>query len=346
MDYKKQYIKYKIKYLQLKKGGSTENNVNIDKKLEKLMKTNIEKLKKLKTTYNNKFKKGLKKKEIFELFGKIKKIIETIDTKHKYSLNEQYVYLENNYGNNNLNTGDILNNIILDDLINSYVYEGEKVKITNIVKYFKKNAPHIKLDNSKIKKYKTGELLGQGAYGKVFKLPNNRVLKIINLNGYGDPNIEQYSYQMENIISEIDTMNKLKNTNIAPKLYNFWLGKNKHSLSMYIEMEYKGITLEEWRYNNTYTENHKIMIKNKIKQLHDLGIIHNDLHSNNILVDTKNDTVDFFISDFGLSKTHKNMIKKLEKHDYRILFSDFNYRYDLSRYITLIIKILDIKLIV
>lgn len=346
MDYKKQYIKYKTKYLQLKKGGSTENNVNIDKKLEKLMKTNIEKLKKLKTTYNNKFKKGLKKKEIFELFGKIKKIIETIDTKHKYSLNEQYVYLENNYGNNNLNSGDVLNNIILDDLINSYVYEGEKVKILNIVKYFKKNAPHIKLDNSKIKKYKTGELLGQGAYGKVFKLPNNRVLKIINLNGYGDPNIEQYSYQMENIISEIDAMNKLKNTNIAPKLYNFWLGKNKQSLSMYIEMEYKGITLEEWRYNNTYTENHKIMIKNKIKQLHDLGIIHNDLHSNNILVDTKNDTVDFFISDFGLSKTHKNMIKKLEKHDYSILFSDFNYRYDLSRYITLIIKILDIKLII
>ena len=345
MDYKKQYIKYKIKYLQLKKGGSTENNVNIDKKLEKLMKTNIEKLKKLKTTYNNKFKKGLKKKEIFELFGKIKKIIETIDTKHKYSLNEQYVYLENNYGNNNLNTGDILNNIILDDLINSYVYEGEKVKITNIVKYFKKNAPHIKLDNSKIKKYKTGELLGQGAYGKVFKLPNNRVLKIINLNGYGDPNIEQYSHQMENIISEIDAMNKLNNTNISPKLYDYWLGKNKQSLSMYIEMEYKGITLEEWRYNNTYTESHKIIIKNKIKKLHNLGIIHNDLHQNNILVDTKNNKVDFFISDFGLSKNHKNMIKKLEKYDYSILFSDFNYRYDLSRYITLIIKILDIKLI-
>ena len=39
------------------------------------------------------------------------------------------------------------------------------------------------------------------------------------------------------------------------------------------------------------------------------------------------------------------MIKKLEKYDYSILFSDFNYRYDLSRYITLIIKILDIKLI-
>jgi tRNA A-37 threonylcarbamoyl transferase component Bud32 len=75
-----------------------------------------------------------------------------------------------------------------------------------------------------------------------------------------------------------------------------------------------------------------------------MDIIHSDLHESNILVQKNKNNTDFFISDFGLSKTKKDLFNKLKKNDYRI-FVDFNSNYYIIQYLSLILKILEIKFI-
>ena len=122
------------------------------------------------------------------------------------------------------------------------------------------------------------------------------------------------------------------------------MDKDKNILNIYIEMEYKGITLTKWLLDNKLNETHIKKIKNKIKKLHEMGIIHQDLHEDNILVQKNKNSIDFFISDFGLSKTKKDLFNNIKKYDYD-LFKNFNNSYYLKLYLTLLLNILEIKFI-
>ena len=87
------------------------------------------------------------------------------------------------------------------------------------------------------------------------------------------------------------------------------------------------------------------MIDKNIEKMHKEGITHRDLHSDNILVEEKNGKTKFFISDFGLSETKKTLFNKLKKGDY-INWRPYLSEYDaISRYMELVVKILNIKLI-
>ena len=91
------------------------------------------------------------------------------------------------------------------------------------------------------------------------------------------------------------------------------------------------------------------MIDKKIEKMHKEGITHRDLHSDNILVEEINEKPNekpkFFITDFGLSQTKKTLFNKLKKGDY-ITWRPYLSEYDaISRYMELVIKVLNIKLI-
>lgn len=381
MDYKQQYLKYKKKYLLAKKyskssiGGSIQQNeyklepvLNNDidmqnmqniKKSKKQKKTKEEKeyenmrkiedinnntmleLSKLKLNYQLIFDKGLKKKEVMELLKKIHNIGKNITKKYKFSIQEQYTYLVNKHIKLLENDNNI-NNLLLDDFVTYYTYENNN-KIESLFNYLKKNSS-IRLNNKKLEKYSKGHLIGEGSFGKVYSLPNNKVIKVINANMYNLPSNDMYRYEIDSIINEINIMNKIKKTNIGPKIFEYWMSKEKNSLNIYIVMEHKGITLNEWLVHNKLTETYKKKIKSKIKRLHEMDIIHSDLHESNILVQKNKNNTDFFISDFGLSKTKKDLFNKLKKNDYRI-FVDFNSNYYIIQYLSLILKILEIKFI-
>ena len=265
-----------------------------------------------------------------------------------YSLKEQINFLEKKYSILNNNNMKNLNNILLFQIINEYLNNILNTPLEDLVKYLKNNIP---LKNNELHKYKTGEILGEGNFGVVYKLPENKVLKIINATNYILPkkNKNEFKNTVDLIIDEINAMkilNKIKPP-ISPKLYDYWMSNNNNSLHIYILMEFKGKSLTNWlnEKQRDLTSNEKKMIDKQIEKMHKADITHLDLHSDNILVEEINNKVNFYISDFGLSKTKKRLFDTMKKDDYtswRVIHSKYNI---LNKYLKLIIKILDIKII-
>ena len=342
INYKNLYIKYKKKYLKAKKiyGGNNEINV------EQLYKNELEKLVNLKKKYETNFQNGLEQKKIFDFLKEIQKMGKNIE-KIGYSLNDQINFLEMKYPMLN-NDMENLNNILLFQIINEYLNNISNNSLEDLVKYLKNNIP---LKNNELCKYKTGEILGQGSFGVVYKLPENKVLKVINATNYVLPKKKQNEFKntLDSIIDEINAMkilNKIKPP-ISPKLYDYWMSNNNNSLHIYILMEFKGKSLTNWlnEKQRGLTNKEKKMIDKQIEKMHKADIAHIDLHLDNILVEEINDKVNFYISDFGLSKTKKRLFDTIKKNDYtrwREMFSEYDI---LNRYLELIIKILDIQII-
>ena len=347
MDYKKLYLKYKYKYLQKKKicGGSSEEEI---KKIEKIYDNHMKKLVNLKKIYQEKFNKGLNQKQIFEFLKKIQKMSEDIE-KIGYSLNQQKTFLEAKYPLVNNYDMKNLNNILIFQIIREYLNNISSNSLDELVEYLEKNK--IPLKNDELCKYNTGELLGQGAFGSVYKLPKNKVLKIINATNYIIPEkteSEQYGEGIDQIINEIKSMEMLNKVNppISPKIYDYWISNNNNSLQVYIVMEFKGKSLWEWlkNKNRSLTKKEEKIIEEKIKKMHNVGIIHRDLHLNNILVEG-DENPQFFIADFGLSKTKQTLFDTVKKMDYK-RWKNFYSKYDeLSRFLEYVVRILDIKII-
>lgn len=230
INYKKLYIKYKKKYLKTKKiyGGKNEKN------LEELYKNEFKKLINLKKKYENNFQNGLEEKRLFDFLKEIEKMGRNIE-KIGYSLKDQIKFLEKKYLMLNNYNMENLNNILLFQIINEYLNNISNNSLEDLVKYLKNNIP---LKNNELCKYKTGEILGQGSFGVVYKLPENKVLKVINATNYVLPKKKQNEFKntLDSIIDEINAMkilNKIKPP-ISPKLYDYWMSNNNNSLHIYI----------------------------------------------------------------------------------------------------------------
>lgn len=348
IDYKKLYFKYKNKYLQKKKiyGGSSDKEI---KKFEKIYEEHMKKLVNLKNKYQVKFNKGLDQKQVFEFLKEIQKMGEDIE-KMGYSLNQQKAFLEAKYPLiNNYNMRD-LNYILIHQIIREYLNNTPNNSLEELVKYLEKNK--IPLKNKELCKYKTGELLGQGVFGAVYKLPQNKVLKVINATNYVIPEEkkpDEYGEGLDQIINEIRSMEKMNKTNppISPKIYDYWMSNNNNSLQIYIVMEFKGQALWGWlqKKNRGLTDKEEKVIEEKIKKMHNAGVVHTDLHLNNILVEEIKGKTEFFIADFGLSKTKQTLFDTIKKNDYT-RWKDFYSKYNQLRgFLEYIVEILDIKII-
>ena len=353
IDYKKLYLKYKTKYIGAKKkyGGNTDEN-----EIEKLYKNEMKKLVNLKNKYKKKFNKCLNEKQIFNFLKKIQKMSEYIEKKG-YSLNQQKMYIENkypnaNYLNNNLNNN--LNDILLYQIIREYLNNNSvsdlvKYSVSELVKYLEIRIP---LKNDELSKYNKRELLGEGVFGKVYKLPKNKVLKVINATKYKIPtkkNIQEQREGIDQIVNEIRSMKRMNKIDppISPKIYDYWMSNNNNSLHIYIVMEFKGKSLSTWLHerNRDLTETEEQIIEEKIERMHKMGIVHNDLSLNNILVEEVNGEVNFYIADFGESRTKESLFDTLKIGDYEYWKVKYD-KYDiLTKYLKLIVQILDIKII-
>jgi tRNA A-37 threonylcarbamoyl transferase component Bud32 len=89
-------------------------------------------------------------------------------------------------------------------------------------------------------------------------------------------------------------------------------------------MEYvEGITLNQHKQKKgLLNDEDKKKLNEKIAKMHKLGIYHQDLHDNNIIVIKKGKNIDFMIIDMGLSRSNKGIINNAKKAN-KYMLDDF-----------------------
>lgn len=340
-NFKNKYLKYKSKYLALKGGNiivPRENFKDLQEKNLKKLKKNLKKLKK----YEKKFLHGIKIKDFISLCNDILKIGKSYD----FDLLQQINFIKD-YNSRNppikLDNTNI-HNVILYNLINYYRLNVlENNSDPDKIKYLTSNS-QLKLDNKKINNYNLKHKLGSGSFGTTYDVGNKMVLKTIDISTFKINNVEDKYFNLQNIVDEINIMIKLNNSNISPNLIDAWMYYNSNkTLYICILMEHKGIALSTWEKTNKLTNDDTQKLKDKVSKLHDYDIIHKDLHKSNILVEEFDNNREFYIADFGLSKTFKQIIENFKIEDYNR--HSIDKKYIETTYLNEILSLLNIKFI-
>lgn len=193
-------------------------------------------------------------------------------------------------------------------------------KNTKIQDEFKKFEPKIDGQYRCFGDYKVLNALGSGSFGSVYLVEKNGKKYAIKAIDIHFNNIYiSLNDNMKTIKNEIEITKKMGDMNIGPKLYDSYVCQpDMNRISVFIVMEWmtEG-SLGNWLQNNKLTKSQENSILKKVEKMHELGIVHADLHQENILVTKNKSKVEFYIGDFGLSKTTKDLVKQQEEFDLR-----------------------------
>lgn len=233
---------------------------------------------------------------------------------------------------------DIKKKIYIDKIINLYstiisIYKIDEIKLFLDKKKIKYEIYTENVDPKNYlinKKYEFIKDIGSGFFGDVYLFKKKDIFYACkidelkndeNKNKYYIENIDEYITRKNN---EYKLLNIVGINNIGPKIYNNHYIIINNKLYNILIMEYiDGKTLYDYLRIETYTENKinkiKKLINKKINKLHKLNIIHGDLHLNNIMIVEKNNKINIFIIDLGLSRKTNNKISELKKNNYNIL---------------------------
>lgn len=157
-----------------------------------------------------------------------------------------------------------------------------------------------------ISHYEIDSIIGKGGMGKVYKaydITNKKIVALKVLN----PELVTDTENRKRLTNEGQILSQFNNKNIVKV---FEIGETKEIV--YISMEYlEGGTLDEFikkNYQIKFNDIKRITIEicSGLKAVHEKNIIHRDLKSNNIMLDSKGNIK---IMDFGLSKS--SLLSKL-----------------------------------
>ena len=147
--------------------------------------------------------------------------------------------------------------------------------------------------------YATGDLLGKGAFGSVYRglnLETGEVVAIKQIKLIGTP-----KSQLSSMMMEIDLLKKLNHKHIV-RYIGFY--KTKEHLNILIEFCESGSLLHVMKKFGNFSEKlvgmYTAQVLEGLKYLHDQGVIHRDIKAANLLTD-KQGTVK--LADFGIAST-------------------------------------------
>jgi predicted Ser/Thr protein kinase len=161
---------------------------------------------------------------------------------------------------------------------------------------------NVQLMQNLVKPIKVTGLIGKGGYGAVYQGSNanlgNLAIKI--------------QKKSNNSNAEIKALKKLTGTGIAPNYYSNYLVKANNNtakliprgvvagnnVSIMVSKMIRGNPLKKWYTGAPIPQNIKNKVKNTVSKMHAKGVIHGDLHRNNILIGNNGKA---YVIDFGKS---------------------------------------------
>ena len=144
------------------------------------------------------------------------------------------------------------------------------------------------------------EHIGDGRFGRVYKVRNKRDGKIYALKEAKDP-----SY-LKQLLNEAQNILLINHQNLV-KLHNYFLSKNKKKIYLLYEF-CNGGDLRSWvEKKNRLEPKEALKILKQVTEglayLHRFGYIHSDIKPENILLKLENGKKIWKLGDFGLIKT-------------------------------------------
>lgn len=168
---------------------------------------------------------------------------------------------------------------------------------------------------------KLQKVIGQGAYGKVYKINSNTVAKVCSVK---DMYVEKKNEKRERIQMEFELSRLAAKIGVGPKVFDNYACCSKDGECFYVlYMEnVKGIILRDWLEKSKPEAKQKVkdMLKTKIGILHKNHIIHHDLHPGNVfVVGSQMKPEDVVIIDYGMAESSKTAAKNMAAWDMRVL---------------------------
>jgi predicted Ser/Thr protein kinase len=166
---------------------------------------------------------------------------------------------------------------------------------------------------------KVHNILGEGAYGKVYRINNKKAAKIVALGAHFI--WDEINKVKENILNEFAICKLAGELGVGPKVYDHYSccdEQNQCYYVLYMDL-LNGTNLYDWFNDNPSIEEQqhvKQRLVEKLEILHKNNIIHNDLHRGNVFIVNKKNAKgkskveDVFIIDYGLATNFKRKMKQ------------------------------------
>ena len=174
-------------------------------------------------------------------------------------------------------------------------------RVMEDVKKFQHASPVLSgSEKSCIAAYREKSELGRGEYGTTYSFVDYEnearlALKTVHFNSTSDTRL------YENIVNEVEVQRYMGEQGIAPKIHDTYYCYENGGVTIMIVMDLMTVgDIDDFSATRALTDAHREIILRKVRLMHEMGYIHNDLHSGNVFV-TEDDKgeFDFFIGDFG-----------------------------------------------
>ena len=222
-----------------------------------------------------------------------------------------------------------------DNKIDNYYYEPIKGLINTIIlnqylfnkKYWTIHGFRVE-DNDEIKKciskIETNKIIGQGYYGKVYKVKTpyclNNIPKNIKTIAVKIEIINKEYFKINDFKKSIKATNKAIKLGIAPQIYDTFIlfeNVNIKIIKLYEYIDGYTVDTKSWKSKKEETQFLKDL-EIIIRKMNKAGIIHQDLHKGNVMITKKNK---IYIIDFDLAK----LVENAESDKIKYFNTDYQY---------------------
>ncbi|EJW02300.1 CMGC/CDK protein kinase [Edhazardia aedis USNM 41457] len=150
--------------------------------------------------------------------------------------------------------------------------------------------------------YKTNKKIGEGTYGKVFRSEHIKTKRLCAIKKIPSNKEEGWTFTT---IREIKVLKKLSHRNII-QLLDIEIDDFELSLIMeFLPFDLAALVFNDYRFSDNQIKSITYQILDATNYLHNLGLIHRDIKTNNILLDKEGNAK---LADFGLTKKSSAMM--------------------------------------